>query len=195
MATDAQKQTGVDPALEDIVADADTGGRMPDDQFGRRALWILPLCWAIYQLWIASPLPFWVGYVWNDTQTRSIHLGFAVLLAFLAFPYVTLMVGLMNSVPAASHSEHSTKMTVVVTLWLVTSYLMLHVSSILKNVFSVFSVWHRLMALFDAYDDVRVPRFQTYIHIFAYAFTCLWGIARAALCFKYNVKLRKALGP
>ena len=86
MATDAQKQTGVDPALEDIVADADTGGRMPDDQFGRRALWILPLCWAIYQLWIASPLPFWVGYVWNDTQTRSIHLGFAVLLAFLAFP-------------------------------------------------------------------------------------------------------------
>ena len=86
MATDAQEQTGVDPAVEDIVADADTGGRMPDDQFGRRALWILPLCWAIYQLWIASPLPFWVGYVWNDTQTRSIHLGFAVLLAFLAFP-------------------------------------------------------------------------------------------------------------
>ena len=72
---------------------------------------------------------------------------------------------------------------------------MLHVSSVLKNVFSVFSVWHRLMALFDAYDDERVPRFQTYIHIFAYAFTCLWGVARAVLCFKYNGRLRKALGP
>jgi TRAP-type uncharacterized transport system fused permease subunit len=83
---EASKQSGADPALEDIVADADTGGRSPHDAFGRRALWVLPLCWSIYQLWIASPLPFIVGFVWNDTQTRSIHLGFAVLLAFLAFP-------------------------------------------------------------------------------------------------------------
>ena len=29
--------------------------------------------------------------VWNDTQTRAIHLGFAVLLAFIAFP--------MNDIP------------------------------------------------------------------------------------------------
>ncbi len=84
--TDARANSGVDPALEDIVADADTGGRMPHDTFGRRALWVLPLTWAVYQLWIASPLPFMVGFVWNDTQTRSIHLGFAVLLAYLAFP-------------------------------------------------------------------------------------------------------------
>ncbi|AEI92389.1 TRAP transporter permease [Roseobacter litoralis] len=84
--TDAQSK-GPDTALQDIVADADTGGRNPDDAFGRAALWYLPLVWAIYQLWIASPLPFMLGMgVWNDTQTRAIHLGFAVLLAFLAFP-------------------------------------------------------------------------------------------------------------
>ena len=77
---------GPDPELEDIVADADTGGRNPHDAFNRAALWYIPLVWALYQLWIASPLPFWVGFVWNDTQTRAIHLGFAVLLAFLAFP-------------------------------------------------------------------------------------------------------------
>ncbi len=81
-----EQDVGQDSALEDIVADADTGGRAPLDQFGRRALWVLPLCWSIYQLWIASPLPFVVGFVWNDTQTRAIHLGFAVLLAFIAFP-------------------------------------------------------------------------------------------------------------
>ncbi|WP_299625172.1 TRAP transporter permease [uncultured Tateyamaria sp.] len=76
-----------DTALEDILADADTGGRVPTGGFDRAALWYLPLAWAIYQLWIASPLPFIVGFgVWNDTQTRAIHLGFAVLLAFLAFP-------------------------------------------------------------------------------------------------------------
>jgi len=73
--------------LADIVADADTGGRAPSDAFGRRALWYIPLFWSLYQLWIASPLPFMLGIgVWNDTQTRAIHLGFAVLLAFLAFP-------------------------------------------------------------------------------------------------------------
>lgn len=101
----------------------------------------------------------------------------------------------MRSVPAASHSEHSTKITVVVTLWLVTSYLMLHVPSILRNVFSVFNVWDRLVATFNAHDDKRVPKFQTYIHILAYICTCVWAIVRASLCFKYNHKLRKALGP
>ena len=76
-----------DTNLEDFVADSDTGGRMPDDRFGRNALWYIPLVWSLYQLWIASPLPFIfrIG-VWNDTQTRAIHLGFAVLLAFIAFP-------------------------------------------------------------------------------------------------------------
>ena len=76
-----------DSNLEDFVADADTGGRMPHDTFGKRALWSIPLVWSIYQLWIASPLPFILGIgVWNDTQTRAIHLAFAVFLAFIAFP-------------------------------------------------------------------------------------------------------------
>ena len=72
---------------EDMIAEADTGGRAPTDAFGQKALWYIPLIWAIYQLWISSPLPFILGIgVWNDTQTRAIHLGFAVLLAFIAFP-------------------------------------------------------------------------------------------------------------
>lgn len=83
---DTDKPGNTDTQLDDIIADADTGGRMPQDAFGKRALWILLLTWSLYQLWIASPLPFLVGYVWNDTQTRAIHLGFAVLLAYLAFP-------------------------------------------------------------------------------------------------------------
>ena len=72
---------------DDMIAEADTGGRAPSDAFGQKALWYVPLVWAIYQLWISSPLPFILGIgVWNDTQTRAIHLGFAVLLAFIAFP-------------------------------------------------------------------------------------------------------------
>ena len=83
----ADGQAAPDTALEDFIADSDTGGRVPDDALGRKALWYIPLVWSLYQLWIASPLPFILGIgVWNDTQTRAIHLGFAVLLAFIAFP-------------------------------------------------------------------------------------------------------------
>lgn len=45
------------------------------------------LCWSLFQLWIASPLPFMLKWgVLNDTETRSIHLSFALLLSFLAYP-------------------------------------------------------------------------------------------------------------
>ncbi|MEM6423321.1 MAG: C4-dicarboxylate ABC transporter, partial [Pseudomonadota bacterium] len=82
---DQVEQRGED--LQDLVAEADTGGRAPRDTFSRRTLWTVPLVWSIFQLWIASPLPFMLGIgVMNDTQTRSIHLGFAVFLAFIAFP-------------------------------------------------------------------------------------------------------------
>jgi TRAP transporter 4TM/12TM fusion protein len=38
-------------------------------------------------LWIASPLPFTFGvFVFNDTESRSIHLAFAVFLAYLSYP-------------------------------------------------------------------------------------------------------------
>ena len=57
-------------------------------------------------------------------------LPYLLPLILLGFPYVTLMIGLMKNAPAASHSEHSTKITVVVTLWLLTSYLMLNVPSV-----------------------------------------------------------------
>jgi TRAP transporter 4TM/12TM fusion protein len=86
--------------VDDIIADSDTGGRAPTGAFSRRLLWIVPLIWAIFQLWIASPLRFDVVLLWNnsffgdiiklvilnDTQTRAIHLSFAVFLAFIAFP-------------------------------------------------------------------------------------------------------------
>ena len=85
MSDTPQKDSQAD--LDDMVADADTGGRAPKASLPKAVLWYVPLTWSLFQLWIASPLPFIVGFgVWNDTQTRAIHLAFAVLLAFLAFP-------------------------------------------------------------------------------------------------------------
>jgi TRAP transporter 4TM/12TM fusion protein len=45
------------------------------------------MAWSLFQLWIASPLPFSLGiFVLNDTQSRSIHLAFAMFLGYMLFP-------------------------------------------------------------------------------------------------------------
>ena len=74
--------------LEDLVAATDTGARAVPGTIGK-AIAATALVWSLFQLWIASPLPFMIGDiipVLNSTHTRSIHLAFAVFLAFMAFP-------------------------------------------------------------------------------------------------------------
>ncbi|MGB5065094.1 MAG: TRAP transporter permease, partial [Candidatus Competibacter sp.] len=72
--------------LQDLVAQADTGARSPGG-IPQKILLGVAAAWSLFQLWIASPLPFMVGFgVFNDTETRSIHLAFAVFLAFLGYP-------------------------------------------------------------------------------------------------------------
>jgi len=72
--------------LKQIVAEADTGGRKPTG-IAAKLLVAVALAWSLFQLWIASPLPFSLGvFVLNDTQSRAIHLAFAVFLAFAAYP-------------------------------------------------------------------------------------------------------------
>ncbi|PKO34375.1 MAG: C4-dicarboxylate ABC transporter [Betaproteobacteria bacterium HGW-Betaproteobacteria-7] len=72
--------------LKQIVAEADTGGRKPTG-FAAKLLVAVALAWSLFQLWIASPLPFSLGvFVLNDTESRAIHLAFAVFLGFAAYP-------------------------------------------------------------------------------------------------------------
>jgi TRAP transporter 4TM/12TM fusion protein len=62
------------------------GQRQPQ---GNMARWLVMtgLVWAGFQLWIASPLPEMLGVaVFNQARIRSLHLAFAVVLAFLAYP-------------------------------------------------------------------------------------------------------------
>ncbi|CAM3719576.1 DctM-like transporters [Vibrio aerogenes CECT 7868] len=74
------------PDVQEMVAQSDTGARNPKG-FAGRLLWVIPVCWSLFQLWYASPLPFIFDFgVLNDTQARSIHLMFAIFLAFTAYP-------------------------------------------------------------------------------------------------------------
>ena len=50
---------------------------------------LIAFSWSLFQLWHASPLPFIFGFgVFIDVPARAIHLGFALLLAFLTYPFI-----------------------------------------------------------------------------------------------------------
>ncbi|HSA79292.1 MAG TPA: TRAP transporter permease, partial [Geminicoccaceae bacterium] len=73
-------------ALQELVAQSDTGARAPAGVAGKLLLWVA-IVWSLFQLWYASPLPFVFNlFVLNDTEARAIHLAFAVFLTFTAYP-------------------------------------------------------------------------------------------------------------
>ncbi|MAY87052.1 MAG: C4-dicarboxylate ABC transporter [Pseudooceanicola sp.] len=89
--------------LDELVASSDTGGRSPGPAVAK-LLVVVALAWSLFQLWIASPLPFMIGWgVFNDTEARSIHLAFALFLAFAAYPAARTpaQLGLAIVVPVA----------------------------------------------------------------------------------------------
>lgn len=79
--------------LQNLVLDSDTGGRRASGITLKLTLSVA-LCWSLFQIWIASPLPYIVaGYmpslrflVLDATRARYVHLAFAVLLVFLSYP-------------------------------------------------------------------------------------------------------------
>lgn len=72
--------------VEQLVQDRDSGGRKPGAAV-RQLILVVAVTWSLFQLWIASPLPFTFGiFMLNNTESRAIHLAFAVFLAYLAYP-------------------------------------------------------------------------------------------------------------
>jgi TRAP transporter 4TM/12TM fusion protein len=84
--TELARRQASEAELQEMVAAADLGGRKLTGISGR-LLFCLAVAWSLFQVWYASPLPFIFGVgILNDTEARSIHLAFAFLLAFLAYP-------------------------------------------------------------------------------------------------------------
>ncbi len=75
----------------DILASSETGARAAVGFAGRL---IIALCfiWSLFQIYIASNLPFYLtettglNVVFNNQEARSVHLAFALALAMLAYP-------------------------------------------------------------------------------------------------------------
>ncbi len=82
--------------LQNLVAASDTGGRHPSGIFSKLII-VVAIVWSLFQLYFSSPLPFifqgWINaqgldisVAIDDTKARSIHLAFALFLAFLSYP-------------------------------------------------------------------------------------------------------------
>ena len=78
-------------AQDDLVAQVDTGARNPIGWQGKFIAGTA-FVWALFQLYIASNLPFWltdvtgISLVVTNSNARLIHLAFGLLLAAMAFP-------------------------------------------------------------------------------------------------------------
>ncbi|MDN2567766.1 TRAP transporter permease [Aquibium sp. A9E412] len=77
-----------DEQLQDLVVSTDSGARSPTSRSVALLISGLALAWSLFQLWIAQPQLWFAQYlpVLNSSQTRPIHLTFAIVLAFLAYP-------------------------------------------------------------------------------------------------------------
>ncbi|MEQ9199615.1 MAG: TRAP transporter large permease subunit, partial [Rhodospirillales bacterium] len=91
---DTNKKSGAavdDIDLNDLVASSDTGARAPAGVIGKLIAGIA-LTWSLFQLYIASDIPFLLAEVFGNIvlfpsdQARAIHLAFALVLAALAYP-------------------------------------------------------------------------------------------------------------
>ncbi|MBW6508344.1 MAG: TRAP transporter permease [Desulfuromonadales bacterium] len=85
--SDTKTTNILDDKLKKVMAETEGGARNPTGAVPKKVLFFVPLIWSLFQLWYASPLPYLLNiFVLNDTQARSIHLAFAMFLAFTAFP-------------------------------------------------------------------------------------------------------------
>ncbi|MGR3626064.1 MAG: TRAP transporter permease, partial [Limimaricola sp.] len=77
-----------DDDLQDLVTSTDSGARAPVSRATAALIAGTALAWSLFQLWIAQPQLWFGAYlpVLNSSQTRPIHLMFAIFLAFLAYP-------------------------------------------------------------------------------------------------------------
>ena len=71
--------------LEHIAEDAEHRAR-PLTGIWATAVAVIAVAWCLFQLWIASPLPFLLGWgILIDVPKRAIHLSFALILCYLLY--------------------------------------------------------------------------------------------------------------
>jgi len=79
-----------DVSAQDLVLEAETGGRDPSNPFVAKFIIYLALTWSIFQLYVSSPLVLEFTPWMNADVVKRIHLMFAGFLAYLSYlPFKT----------------------------------------------------------------------------------------------------------
>ena len=72
--------------IQKKIDEVEYTGRKMGPTLGK-VIGLIAASWSLYQLWIASPLPFLLNFgIIGGVPSRAIHLAFALLLVFLMFP-------------------------------------------------------------------------------------------------------------
>ena len=79
-----------DTSAQDLVLEAETGGRDPSNPFVAKFIIYLALSWSIFQLYVSSPLVLEFTPWMNADVVKRFHLMFAGFLAYLSYlPFKT----------------------------------------------------------------------------------------------------------
>jgi len=85
MSTDDARPTRDSAEAARELLQQETGGRQAVGWTGG-LIFCTAIAWSLFQLWIASPFPYQLGFgIVTETQARSVHLAFALVLAFVSF--------------------------------------------------------------------------------------------------------------
>ena len=77
--------------IDEKIAEVEYAGRKTGPTLGL-IIGTVAVLWSLFQLWIASPLPFILDFgIIVDVPARGIHLAFGLLLAYLLFPFARRM--------------------------------------------------------------------------------------------------------
>lgn len=87
-----ESSQNIEVDLQDLVIEVDSGARRPVG-WSLQILFYSTLIWSVFQIWIASPLPYTEFFsktlaipVLNSNYARYIHLSFGLLICFISFP-------------------------------------------------------------------------------------------------------------
>ena len=82
----SSEESIIDDSLKRKLDEIDYQGRKPK-KYLQLIISIIAFTWAMFQLWLASPLPFILNFgIIVDVPARGLHLAFGLLLCFLTFP-------------------------------------------------------------------------------------------------------------
>lgn len=84
--SEVQNQPSRKP-LEETVANSGLGWRRPEGAV-KKFLFYIALSWSLFQVYVASPIPYALGagFILGSDQSRMVHFAFAIFLGFCAYP-------------------------------------------------------------------------------------------------------------